>query len=224
MTLMNTLRCAAAFSVLTIAAVAEARDDDRGSKNDVTQTFDFQDFDKINIAGVYDLDVTVGEDYAISMSGSEKEMARTKVSVSSGTLTLSNKKQNGRKKSRNQKSVDVNISMPSLTGFNVSGVVDGDIEGVDSENLKLKLSGVGDITIEGTCGMLDARISGVGDLDAENLRCRNVEVVVSGVGDASVYASESVDARVSGLGDVDVYGKPKNVETSDGMLSNVNIR
>ena len=119
--------------------------------------------------------------------------------------------------------VEASITLPNLEGLDISGVVDGEIEGVDTERFEIDLSGVGDLEMSGQCGFFDARVSGVGDLDAEKLECRSVEVRVSGVGSASVYAGDEVDARISGMGDIDVYGSPEKVSKRDSMFADITV-
>ena len=204
-------------AVALLTGVAIAGDD----KDPITKTLDFTDFDRIEIAGVYDLTVEAGEDYSIKISGPAYEVERMKARVSSGVLELSQKEKKGWR--RKQHGVDATITLPMLRGLEVSGVVDGSVRGIDVERFELAIAGVGDVSLFGRCDELDASVSGVGDLDADKLECREVEITVSGVGDASVYASEAVDATVAGMGDIDVYGNPKKVSKSDSMFAEVTV-
>lgn len=210
---------AAAF-LLSLTGAASADDEAVRSEK-----FDLAGFDRIKIAGVYDLDVRVGEDFSISLTGPAYEMDRVEVSVENGALVLDQRKHNKRDfKNRNKRDgVEAVITMPSLTALNVSGVVDGVIAGVDSERFDLDLSGVGDLSIDGECGVLDAKVSGVGDLNARNLECREAELRVSGVGSASVFASDEIDAKISGMGDIDVYGSPEKVRKNSGMFAEITV-
>ncbi len=210
---------AVAFGIATTAA---ARDSDK-----ITRNLDLSGFDRIEISGVYELNVSVGSDYSIELSGPEYEMQRVEASVKNGVLVLDRRdRKRGEKRRRwneNREGIDAVITLPSLIGFEVSGVVDGKITGVDSDRFDLDISGVGDVEIDGECGTLDADVSGVGDLDAEGLQCRVVLVEVSGVGSASVYASEDVDAKVSGMGDIDVYGSPEKVRKENSMFADITV-
>lgn len=217
---------AAAIGAGAIAIAFGRLDDveigDRDRSKDVTQTFEFTDFDKIDVAGVYELEVTVGSsDFAITLAGPEDEMDRVEVSVEDGVLVLD---QGKRKKHRLRRhGVTATISMPALAALDISGVVDGEVTGIAGGDFAVDLSGVGDLELEGSCDALTARVSGVGDLDAEDLRCETVKVSVSGVGDASVYASEAVEASISGMGEIDVYGSPESVEKHGGMFSHIEV-
>ncbi len=209
----------AAMLVATSAvAIGAAQADD----SRVTKTFDFTGFDRIEITGVYELDVRVGADYSVELTGKDFEMERVEVILDDGTLEFGMKKKK-RKWGRNRDGISAVVTMPSLRALEVSGVVDGVVSGIDAEEFEVKISGVGDIELDGECGTLDARLSGVGDLDAKDLECNKVEVRVSGVGDANVYARDEVDARVSGMGSIDVYGSPKTVSKSNGMFADISI-
>ena len=197
---------------------------DRDRSNDVSQTYDFADFDRIEIGGIYELDVEVGGDFAIELTGHPDDMARVEIESDNGELVLDQKKRGGNKRRWRHRGVQVEITMPELAAIDISGVVDGDVSGISADEFEARLSGVGDLDLEGSCTTFVVRVSGVGDLDARDLECENVDIRVSGIGDASVYASEAVDASVSGIGSVSVYGSPAQVEKSGTFLSKVNIK
>lgn len=188
---------------------------DRNGGDDKTQTVAAADFDRINIAGVFDLDVDVGGEYSLTLSGKAEDLERTTAKVEGGVLILDTGERDRDGKRRFVKhGVTAKISMPALNGVDIAGVVDGDIRGVNAENFSVDLSGVGDLDLNGTCGSFEADVSGVGDLDAEELKCRSVDVDVSGVGSASVYASESVEAQIAGIGSIKISGSPAQVSKS----------
>lgn len=211
-----------AAGIMTIAAAGAGL----AAKNDhVTKKLDLSGYDKIDISGVYELDVEVGPEFSITLSGEEDEMELVEATVKNGVLRLgrAERKKRGFRLNHDHESIEATITLPALTSLEVSGVVDGKITGIDAERFDVDISGVGDMTLEGECGYLDASVSGVGDLDAEELECRSVDVDVSGVGSASVYASEEVDADISGMGDIDIFGSPERVSKDSGMFADVTV-
>ncbi|MEE2692408.1 MAG: head GIN domain-containing protein [Pseudomonadota bacterium] len=191
---------------------------------DIQKTFEFKDFNRIAVAGVYHLDVDVGGDYSVTLSGPANEMSRVDAALKGATLKLDLRDRRfGERRDRND-GVQARITLPSLVGLHMSGVVDGEIRGVNSDNFDVAISGVGEMRLHGECNRLNAEVSGVGGLDSEGLKCRNVKVVVSGVGEAIVYAIDAVDAEVSGMGDITVHGSPKQVKKSGGMFADISIR
>jgi hypothetical protein len=193
------------------------------SEDLITEKYDLSGFDRIQISGVYDLDVRVGPDFSIELTGLEYEMERVNVSVRNGVLHLDQDENRRGWRTRND-SVDAVITLPSLLGLDLSGVADVDVSGIDAETFDAALSGVGDVDLSGTCGALKASVSGVGDFGAGGLKCENVEIRVSGVGAADVFASKAVDASVSGVGSISIEGSPAQVEKSSGFLSSITIR
>lgn len=196
----------------------------RDKSKDVTQTLDLAGFDRIDIGGVFEIDVAVGGDFAVTVSGAPEDIERLDATVENGVLKLDqDDNRAGKKRWRNQGMTAV-ISLPSLTGFDLAGVASGEVTGVDADEFRVDLAGVGDLTLAGTCGRLDAQVSGVGDLDARALECREVDIDVSGVGEASVYASEAVDATVSGIGSIDIYGSPAAVEKTSNFIASITVK
>jgi len=229
MSLFTNLSCiGCAMLILTNGAIAgegsHRHKDKHGHGDKITQSYDLNSFDRIDAAGVYEIEVTVGKSFSVELVGYENDMKRTNVRVRKGALKLDHTDRGrwGRKNSHH--GVTARITMPEMTGIDVSGVVDGWIKGIDAQRFDIKVSGVGDLDFQGRCEQLTARISGVGDVKARELRCVDVDVAVSGVGDASVFASEEIDATVSGMGDIDVFGSPEKVRETSGMFSEVTIK
>jgi hypothetical protein len=197
---------------------------DRDKADDASKTVELMDFESIDAAGVFELEVTVGPEYRVELSGKPDDLERVQATVEGGELKLDLEKREAGEQRHRHSGVTAKISTPMLKAIEFSGVVDGEISGVNAESFKVEISGVGDVELSGTCGALNADVSGVGDLDAQELQCKSVDVTVSGVGDASVYASDSVEATVSGMGDISIYGSPKSVEKSGGMFSKISVK
>lgn len=197
---------------------------DRGE--DKTISVDAVDFDAISVADVFEIDVTVGGDYSVTLSGKEGDLARTTAKVENGKLVLdtAERDESGRRKLVKH-GVTAKISLPALRSIDASGVVDGDIRGISADTFTADVSGVGELELAGVCDAFDADVSGVGELDAEELKCRTVIVDVSGVGSASVYASESVEAELAGVGKIEVSGSPANVsKTQSSPFGRISVK
>lgn len=190
----------------------------------VEKAHDYKDFTQIEVAGVFDLDVEVGSDYSIRLSGPSGEMEKVQATLKGETLILDTIDAKSRKnRPRRRNGVKAVITMPELNALEVSGVVDATIAGVDSDEFSMNLSGVGEIKVTGRCDNFHANVSGVGELEARGLECRTVDVDMSGVGEASVFAADAVDASVSGIGEITVYGVPASIRMEDGLFSKITI-
>ena len=197
---------------------------DRDKSQDITRTLDITGFDAVDIGGVFEADVTVGGDYSVVVSGSEDEMARLEVRVENGVLKIDQNESEIGKRRWRQRGMTASISLPELKSFELAGVGDGEVTGIDAELFRVKVAGVGNLDLSGACGRLDAKISGVGELDAKSLECREVDVDVSGVGSASVFASDAVDASVGGVGSIEIHGSPERVEKRSSFISSISVK
>ncbi|MBT8472716.1 MAG: DUF2807 domain-containing protein [Marinicaulis sp.] len=211
-------------TVGALLIITPAMGDDHGAK--ASRSLDLTGFQGVEIAGVFNLEIVVGADYSIELTGTAAELNRVEARVANGVLTLDQRKRRRSEKKKrlgHNGGVDARIELPALNTLDISGVVDGSVLGVDADVFDIDITGVGDIKLSGACRSLDATVSGVGDLDARALECGAVKVRVSGVGDATVFAANEVDARVSGMGDIDVYGEPEKIKKSDSIFAEVTI-
>ena len=215
--------CSTALLSTGISYAHHGDHDEDENYESVSRTVDLKGFDKIRLEGVYDVDVIVGEDFSIDLSGDAREMKRTELYLDGQTLVLDQNHKRKKTKFKNNKGVKARIILPALYEVTVEGVGKGEFENIKADNFEIHVEGVGGFTFEGTCGTLDVHLEGVGEVDARGLECDNVNAQLEGIGELSVYASESIDAETDGIGQIDVYGKPKHVEKSKGFLSNVTI-
>ncbi|NNC36401.1 MAG: DUF2807 domain-containing protein [Acidimicrobiales bacterium] len=213
------------LAILAIATVpVTAMAHGKGDKKHINETHDVSGFDKLEIGGVYDLDVTVGEKFSVRTSGHENEVTAMTIKVEGDTLVVGRKKKAFRNFKRNQNGIEINITMPALSEVAIGGVADGKISGIDADHLQVQIGGVGGIEFSGKCKTLDIEVGGVGELDARDLKCESAEVQLAGVGEIDLYASHSVDVQTAGVGEVNVYGNPDHVAKSKSFLSEVNIK
>jgi hypothetical protein len=139
------------------------------------------------------------------------------------------------KRAENKKEVTVYVNFINVNSIGVIGSADVSTSNeIQTEVLKLNLTGSGDLTVkvkasqveaavagsgdiylEGTTIKLTGSVAGSGDLRASKLISENVKVEVAGSGDATVNATKSLDASVAGSGDIRYVGNP--------ITRNVNI-
>ncbi|MEM9898649.1 MAG: head GIN domain-containing protein [Pseudomonadota bacterium] len=210
------------LSTISLGAFVLATASPVMAEETVEKTFAFEDFSEVAFKGVFDVEISVGgEAYSVQLDGPEEEMDRVSVALDGDQLSFDQSRKKG---GGDRKGVDITITMPALNAVTVAGVAEVEVTGIAAEAFSAKLSGVGDVSLEGTCETMDAKVAGVGELDAEKLECSTVDVQVSGVGSAAVFASEDVKARVSGIGEITVYGNPTSVEDKSGFFGSVDIK
>lgn len=218
---MRILLAAAATTALLMAGPAFAKD------RDVKTNHDLSGFDEIEVIGVYDLDIRVGEGFSVRTEANQRNADRLRVEVSGDTLVLSVKEDEDRKWGGNsqQKSVLAIITLPTLTSLEVTGVATGSVEGIDGGNLDVAVAGVvGDLELDGRCERLTIDLAGVGELDAEDLVCQHVEATLGGVGELIVHATQSIEADAGGIGEIEVHGDPEDRDVDDGFMAKVKFR
>ncbi len=214
----KTLIATALCGALAFSAAAHDVDGENLTQHDLSG------FTEISVSGVYNLDVTVGEDFSVTTSGSDKEIEFMEISVEEGVLKLATKKGKKSWNIGNKQGIHAVITLPKLNAMEVAGVATGDVNDIDTSDLDVDVAGIAELTLTGSCGSLDLDIAGMGEVDAEALKCDNVDVDIAGMGEATVYASESVDADAAGMGQITVYGKPDTVRKSDNFMSKVKIK
>jgi hypothetical protein len=93
----------------------------------------------------------------------------------------------------------------------------GEIEGrIESENLNMRISGSGKIRLSGTSNKAVIGITGSGRIDSENLEIENAEISVSGSGEVRVTVNNRLEGRISGSGDILYKGNPTITFNSSG--------
>lgn len=205
-----------------LASVAFAHELDKDREN--LTVHDLSGFTEINVAGVYKIDVTVGEDFSVITSGSDKDVKYIKVEVDGDALVLGSKKKKKNWNIGKREGVYAQVTLPKLKSLEIAGIATGDVEGVDTKYFNVEVAGISDVTLSGTCGRFELDIAGMGEVDAEELKCKHVEANMAGMGEASVYASESVEASAAGMGQLNVYGKPETVDKNGSFMAKVNIK
>jgi hypothetical protein len=182
------------------------------------QETNLADFNEISIQDNIDVVITqtTVQNYRI-----EPADVNLKVNNQSGKLSIS--------RGDIKKEATIYINCIKLNAIEVLGSADVTTSNeIQSENLKLgltgsgdlsvklkansvsaALAGSGDINLQGSTANLTASVAGSGDLRASKLLSETVKVEVAGSGDATVNASKLLDASVAGSGDIRYIGNPE---------------
>lgn len=191
----------------------------RGSGSVEIDNRDVEEFEEIEISGAYEVDITVGEERSVEISGDDNLLKYIDTYVRGNTLIVES-----RKELRPRHGILVKITTPELEVLSLSGASDIFIEGLDEGRFYIDMSGACSVEAEGIVGTFKLELSGAGSVDARHLRAEDVTVDLSGASSASVYASNSLDASISGVGSVDYYGNPEYVDTDISGIGSINRR
>ena len=207
----------------------------KGNGNVVTIDRSTDDYDKIAVAGWFDVELVSGTEGRLTIRGEENLLEYIKTEVKDDKLIIKVKNGVSLKPSSWGKNGGIYVTVPveeveevSLSGSGdvVSSTVlksdnfrtrisgSGDISlDVEAETVEASLSGSGDINLSGNAGNFEVRVSGSGDVKAYELNADNVEATISGSADVKVTANEMLYARVSGSGDIHYRGNPKKIDS-----------
>ena len=224
------IRFASALAVALLAGACHvgAGAEDRDPGPEVTRSFQVGAFDKVAVAGPYEVNVVTGGQGGVTARGGEHLLAETEVVVEDGTLKIKPKKHKGvRWNWRNGKAV-FTVNATAIRGASIAGSggvnvdkVAGDFEGdvagsgdlkvgaVSGGKVKLAIAGSGDVEVAGKADSVDLSIAGSGDMRTGGLASRTAEISIAGSGNVEANASETADVSIMGSGDVRIQGGAK---------------
>ncbi|MCY7271010.1 MAG: DUF2807 domain-containing protein [Sphingomonas bacterium] len=226
--MIRTFTIAAAALAATACNVgADAENRDPGSS--VTRTFQLGAFDKIAVAGPYEVRVVTGGTPGASATGGDKLLDETEVVVDGDTLKIRPKKKNGISLNwGRQGKAEFTVTTAMLHGARIAGSggiavdkVDGDFKGtvagsgdlalaaVKGGAVEFAVGGSGTITAAGTAQSTNIKVGGSGDVDASALAVKTASVAVGGSGNVQANASDSATVKIAGSGDVTITGGAK---------------
>jgi hypothetical protein len=195
--------------VLPLAALALAGCGDDGPRT--SQTRDVAGFTRIENRSSVDVRLRVGEPHRVQVFAGEKVIGDVSTEVRDGTLEVDFDHSGW-----GGDDVEVEATVPALTGIEVSGSGDLEAEGIDADQFELLSDGSSDIALAGATGRLVVTLDGSGDSDLADLAARDARVDVGGSGDLDVRAEERLDVVVDGSGDVRYFGEPAVTPRVDG--------
>ena len=97
----------------------------------------------------------------------------------------------------------------NLLNVSISGSGNAEVFQADFNKIKSRITGSGNISIEGSADDLNCSITGSGDFDALDCPVKTATVNISGSGDARLRVSEALDVTITGSGDVEYLGDPQ---------------
>lgn len=203
---MNKLLKIGGVSITALSAALYASSVSKTVAEEVTQTSNLQDFTKIELNTSADMNIVVGDDFSIRMTGDDERMEKTVLEIKGKTLEIKEEDENRNRFNwdRDQE-MKIEITMPDITAMKINGSGDVIISGVDNEELELKINGSGDMDVEGRSQQMDIGINGSGDIRMDEVSGKDVEVSINGSGDVEFNGGtcETMQIDINGSGDVE---------------------
>ena len=219
-----------AIAAAAVASAGCARDRGDSAGAATTRNYQVGPFDRIEVAGAYDVTVTTGSAPAVRASGGERAIEKMVVEVRDGTLRIHPKKRSGISFGSRSGSVKLAVTVPSLAAADVAGSgnisvdkVAGDtfkagvagsgnvrLGQVEVKRLKAEIAGSGEIDAgTGRAAVADYHIAGSGDIAAAGLVAEIASVSIAGSGNVAAQATGSASVEIAGSGDVRMTGGAK---------------
>ncbi|UJH66917.1 head GIN domain-containing protein [Allomuricauda sp. SCSIO 65647] len=228
--------------LFTFVATAQWGKRVKGNGNVVTIERSVGDYDRVAVAGWFDVELVDGNEGDLTLKGEENLLEYIKTEVKDGKLVVKTEKGVNLRPSLWKEGILITIPVEEINAVSLSGSGDvigkttlksdnfstnisgsGDIElAIEAEEVSAQLSGSGDIVLEGQARDLNVQVSGSGDVKAYDLNAEFVTVQVSGSADVKVTANQTLKARVSGSGDISYKGNPKKVDSKTSGSGDVN--
>jgi hypothetical protein len=223
---------AAAVIAASAATSACGHGGSEGAGPTVSRNYQIGNFQAIEVAGPYDVQVRTGANPSVSASGGEKLLERTVVEVRGDKLVIRPEKQNGwfHFGWGTSGKANLTVTVPQLSGATIAGSGDIHVDKVQGnsfegtvagsggiavaamnvQSLKLSIAGSGGVKAgAGKAQSAQYDIAGSGDLDAGAIQAQQAKVSIAGSGSVKAHATGTADVSIMGSGDVDVSGGAK---------------
>jgi len=198
--------CCSACSTITFSGRSVVNDSglriaiDRSPvKSEIRQ---LPNFDGIEASGKCNLDIVCGKTLSVRVECNENSLKGVKTNVDDSVLKI---EPNGK---INPEHLKISITVPELNSLLVMGAANTTLTDVATNDLKIVVSGAGNLRASGEVQELVIILSGSSHIYASELKAANASVTISGAGNMDIYATKSLTAKISGAGNVKVYGNP----------------
>ncbi len=201
------------------------------SPGSYSQTADVGSFEAVDISGPFQVNITRGPSFQVSLQGTEEAVAHIDVRVAGETLTVDYDPQ---ALSRSGGVTGITIVTPLLSKAAFGGATQASIRGFEGTDIEVDLSGSSRTLIEADVAALSARLSGASGLklsgqaraaevamedasrlDGYDFEIKDMNLTLAGASRARVAVSRKLQADIIGAGRVTYRGNPEvNINAS----------
>ena len=198
----------AVIAAIAASGCAQAQDKQaRTESGGPTVQRDYQvgAFERIEVAGHYEVDVRTGSAPSVHATGPEKDIERLVVEVKGDRLLIHPRKERGFHMNwSSNEPTRIAVTVPKLSGAAIAGSGGIKVDRVASESFKGEIGGSGDLVVGAIeAGAVELSIAGSGNINAAG-KARTAEYNIAGSGDISAarLVSETADVSIAGSGNV----------------------
>ncbi len=212
-------------------------DTDRSSSNPIdaglgaSDQFGIQDFDGIDLNGIFKATIRRGDSYSVRMEGSESTKKHYKVYLDDETLVVDyddDRKFFWKGNLLSEDDLRLTIVTPRLTNLNMRGAGKIEISGFDEDDMEIKLlgavvadgefsahnlnidlTGASSLDLKGNGNFMEANITGASGLRAFGYEVQRAVVEAHGASTAKVNATETLEITKGIASSVSHRGNPE---------------
>ncbi len=184
----------------------------------VTESYDVEDFDRLQISSAFDATVSVGEATSVEITVDTELLDRVEVEVVDGRLIIGL----GGGIVQTSGALDIAITTPELTEIEVDGAVEIDVDGIAAEDFVLNVGGAADVEAAGTIDRLTLTSSGASNVDLEDLTVGTATVDIDGASSVTLTGADEVNGTISGASSIDVP-KAGTIDIDESGASSIDM-
>ncbi len=177
-----------------------------GSGTTVTENRTVSGFDKVDLKGLGNLTIEVGDKEALTVTADDNLIDYITTEVFNNTLEIGVKPNLSINPS---KPIEYKLTVKELSNITLSGFGNINMGDLTSEDLEVKLSGSGDLnfsTLHAENALI--RVSGFGNIEADQMVIDQPNLEITGSGDIKVDDLQAVtlEVKISGFGNAELEG------------------
>lgn len=195
-----------------------------GSGNVVTQEEAITGFDKVDVSNAFTVEISQGDNFGVVIRIDDNLVQYLEVVKRGSTLKI------GLKPGRitRNATLEAEVTMPELTGLDLSGASHGSISGfkstkpldvdlsgashlagdIEAGHTTFDASGASHVTLNGSAQDVTIHASGASHVNLTDFRVADADIEVSGASTATVNPSGRLDVEASGASHVYHVGSP----------------
>lgn len=222
---MRALMILAALPLMACSIDFDGDDDGpgiAGTGSGNSRTYQAADFSKVALAGADQLDVRIGNAFAVRAEGDPEVLEYLRITKDGDTLKVGRRNRAGF--SWGDRHAKVFVTMPRIAGGAVAGSGDITIDRVPGGSFSADAAGSGTITVAamaaedvdvdiagsgrfraaGTARKFEANLAGSGKVDAPGLKATGADISIAGSGAVTLAVTGDAKVSIMGSGDVDL--------------------
>lgn len=174
-----------------------------------SESRDVRGFSAIDLAGNGELVISQTGSESLTIESEENILPLLTSRVSNGTLMLGDR---DNVLLRPTKPIRYRLTVKDLHALTLSGSGKITATPIATDDLRVNISGSGEVRLSGKADPQQIEISGSGRYDGTSLESKTATANITGSGAAIVNSSTSLTANIAGSGTIEYLGNPQVIE------------